>query len=264
VTGTHVKMKRQIHESNWFPPEKKFFDYGFGLPIPSTGTVAATSINLIERGDGETNRNGYKINLESIHIKILATYVPANTVTKYTAHVCLYLVQDMQCNGTGALYSDVFNIANTLMAHTVLANKDRFKLWKKWIFKLKPTTIVVTKSTTSGSHTWDYTDTSTMTGTETGAPPTVATAGTWTTAGSTSNSTMLSESDGLEYQINQDVHYEEWYQKLDIPILFSPNTGALNISNVKSNNLFLIMYQYGADSDVVILSVSSRLRFIDV
>lgn len=64
---------------------------------------------------------------------------------------------------------------------------------------------------------------------------------------------------GVSGAFNTQVLHKEWYKKLNIPLDFQGTTGA--ITELRSNNLFLIAGSDGFTDDTVNLTGAMRLRF---
>lgn len=62
-------------------------------------------------------------------------------------------------------------------------------------------------------------------------------------------------------QLNADMKHIEYYHKCRIPLVFSGATGA--ITELKSNNLFLLASGFGVTDDLVTVTGNVRVRFDD-
>lgn len=122
-----------------FQPELKFFDTNVnGSPLTmATGNVnISNSINLIEQGSGGQQRNGKKVIIKSIQLNIRIDwddiFVNAGIPLDTTAYVRLFLVLDMQCNGSSATASTLLQGTNDDDALIDLDWRRRFKILKEW------------------------------------------------------------------------------------------------------------------------------------
>jgi len=114
--------------------EDKFFDTANNFDFDLTGEVPATGqLVLIPQGITESTRIGRKCTITRITIRGVLTFIPAALAQACT--VCyLYLLQDTQCNGAAAAITDVFTSAEMHRNHMNLANSQRFKILKKWVW----------------------------------------------------------------------------------------------------------------------------------
>lgn len=187
--------------------EKKFFDTNISFNIDATGEVPATGqLNLIPQGATDSTRVGRKCTLRSIQARILMQYVPgADTIGCTTTYV--YCVLDTQANGAAAAATDVLTGTNFALAMINLANSERFRILKKWIFKFQAAA-------------------------------------------------------GVQAAFGRDEQNIEWYKKLNLPLEFSSTTGA--ITEIKSNNIFLLAGSDTSTDDEVVCSGTVRVRFTDL
>lgn len=65
---------------------------------------------------------------------------------------------------------------------------------------------------------------------------------------------------GTSAAYNTQTRYIEWFQKCSIPLEFSGATGA--ITELKSNNIFLMAGTNGTEDDVAVFTGKCRLRFV--
>lgn len=66
---------------------------------------------------------------------------------------------------------------------------------------------------------------------------------------------------GIQTAFSNDSDRIEWYHKCNIPLEFSSTTGA--ITEIKSNNVFLLVGTDGADGANITITGTARLRFSD-
>lgn len=125
-------------------PELKFFDNAISFQSDATSEIPASGqLCTIAQGDGPQNREGRKVNIKSILFNGNATLIPAAAATT-TGVVCMWIVQDTQCNGAAATVANddtgIFTAAgaNATLSVRCLANVDRFKILKKFTFTLAP------------------------------------------------------------------------------------------------------------------------------
>ncbi len=120
--------------------ENKFIDHELGVTTLS-GTWAggeldegtALSRSAIAQGDGESNRDGRKANLLSVHVKgflrIISQEAAANPV--FGGIVRLILVMDKQTNGAQLNAEDVVTVTTQdINAWRNLQNSQRFRILK--------------------------------------------------------------------------------------------------------------------------------------
>lgn len=118
-------------------PERKFFDVATNGNIVSTGTIHASSLNLVSLGNAQNNMLGRKINIKRISITGIVI-TPTDTDTALNTLVSFdqlrfYLIMDLQANGAAATIANIFTTTgiNTFMN---LENSNRFKILKEWLF----------------------------------------------------------------------------------------------------------------------------------
>ena len=122
--------------------EMKFFDTALSFNVDATAEVPATGqLCIIPQDDTQSGRDGNKAFVKSIYIKGTMAYTPGASDNSSTGTVVwMYLMQDTQCNGVAATVGDansgIFTTSNMATAQITLANKDRFKVLKKWIVPL--------------------------------------------------------------------------------------------------------------------------------
>nr|QXP07709.1 MAG: putative capsid protein [Arizlama virus] len=125
-------------------PELKFFDTALSFQVDNTAEIPATGqLALIPQDDTQSGRDGNKAFIKSIDIHGIMAYDPAASASSVTGTVVfMYLMQDTQCNGTAATVADansgIFTTNNLATANHTLANKDRFRVLKKWVIPFNP------------------------------------------------------------------------------------------------------------------------------
>lgn len=132
------RSARYVDKEVKFADQAILFSYDTTLEIPagSNGNLLDT---LIAQGDGQSNRDGRKIVITSMHLRGSNQMAPGAAAT--AASICyLWLVQDKQCNGATAVAAEpntgVFTTANAATTFRTLANVDRFKILKKWVLPI--------------------------------------------------------------------------------------------------------------------------------
>lgn len=125
--------------------ETKFIDHEYGsttvnFVIPTSLTDPAVgSLSAISQGDGESNRDGRKVTLKSIHINGNVT----RTSGTNSSRVRLLLVHDSQTNGSALSPEDVLLIPTSATALATYAFRNlqhtsRFKVLYDKTFTLTP------------------------------------------------------------------------------------------------------------------------------
>jgi len=114
--------------------ERGFRDTGLGgsdISTASSGTIAIPSINIVPQGDLTTERQGYKIHIESIAYRI-GMYANFG-INSQIGHVPvrLMLVLDKETHGSSAAVTDVLQSAN-INAFMNIGNSSRFQVLKTW------------------------------------------------------------------------------------------------------------------------------------
>lgn len=123
-------------------PELKFFDTALSFNFDATAEVPATGqLCIIPQDDTQSGRDGNKAIIKSINIHGIVQLLPGAAATSCDV-AYLYLIQDTQCNGAAATVADantgVFTGANLSTANHTLANGNRFRVLKKWVFTMNP------------------------------------------------------------------------------------------------------------------------------
>jgi len=124
--------------------ELKFHDVDMNTLIDEAGeTVNGQHLVQIAQGDTQSQRDGNKIVVKSIHFKGTLLYNP-DTANQSQAGTCIYMyiIQDTQCNGTaptvGNANSGIFTTSDLSTAFMTLANSNRFKVLKKLVYTMNP------------------------------------------------------------------------------------------------------------------------------
>lgn len=123
-------------------PELKFFDTALSFNIDRTAEIPTTGqLCLIPQDDTQSGRDGNKACLHSILVKGTATFTPAAAATA-SSIAWIYVVQDTQANGQAATVADansgIFTTDNLATANHVIANGNRFRVLKKFMFSMQP------------------------------------------------------------------------------------------------------------------------------
>lgn len=115
-------------------PELKFLDTAVSFTADNTYEVPATGqLCLIPQGTTESTRIGRKVVVKSIQARLRCTNTDA---TAPLSMVTVWLVQDTQCNGAAATFSDVFTTGDP-QGLRKLVNVERFRILKRWDVKLQ-------------------------------------------------------------------------------------------------------------------------------
>jgi len=121
-------------------PELKFFDTGISYIYDKFLNDPGKSLNLMPQGDTESTRDGRSAWIKSIQVRGLFEYT-----TGFSTHsdncVHMWLVLDMQANGTQAATDNVFmdyapgdwDGGRTMLN---LDNSSRFRVIKEWIVSM--------------------------------------------------------------------------------------------------------------------------------
>lgn len=122
--------------------ELKFVDTNFSISVDSTGAVEASNWLQVVQGDGQSNREGRRIVLKSLHVRAEVSLTPALANNSSTAH--FYIVLDRQCNGAACTAADVFTSTDFRSCFRNMANINRFKILHHWIHTFTPAASVGT------------------------------------------------------------------------------------------------------------------------
>lgn len=119
--------------------ELKFFDTSISFTVDATAEIPVTGqLSLIPQGATQSNREGNKCIVKSIYCHGVAVTAPGAAAGSDIAY--MYLIQDTQCNGAAPAVGDanvgIFTDPNLSIANITLANRDRFKILKKWVLPL--------------------------------------------------------------------------------------------------------------------------------
>lgn len=200
-------------------PEMKFFDLsilGAPIPISTGGGLLATSINLINQGNGESDMIGRKVTIKRISIRGTAIF-RTNTGTLSNLGsgngLKIVMVLDRQCNGAAATVTQLYETAD-IDSFLNLENKSRFKILKDWW---------VSNTAVTGY-----------------------------------NST------GNTYYVDEKRIHFEWTGRVHIPIEFSAQAGgARAISEVRSNNIWMMAFADQAPGNTAQVEFITRVRYLD-
>lgn len=117
--------------------ELKFFDTDLTFAVDNTAEVPATGqLTLIPQGDTQSTRDGRAAYIKSIRVHGTVTAVPA-AAANLASTAIVYVILDTQCNGAAATASGdtgVVTSADLTVANMNLANGDRFKILKKFVW----------------------------------------------------------------------------------------------------------------------------------
>ena len=122
-----ARMPLKRTKSVALAPEKKFFD----VAISQAANLATTTVGLTAIGAGDTAvlRDGNKISVKSIHVKITG----ANKSLSSNNTVRFALVKNMQANGGSTLWTNVYD-ASTITAQRNVQTVSQYKvIWDEVI-----------------------------------------------------------------------------------------------------------------------------------
>ena len=115
--------------------ENKWFDTALSFTFASTAVVPASGqLALIPQGTEGDERIGRKTTIHSIQLRAQLAFAPAANDVSGLAY--LYLVQDMQCNGSAAGVSDILTGTNLATALINMSNSSRFRILKRFVWEL--------------------------------------------------------------------------------------------------------------------------------
>lgn len=126
----------------------KFVDYEYGPTAIATALIdgeadptSSLSLNAIAQGDGNSNRDGRRVIMHSVHIRGRIHFANVNVTSPGSPMCRLMLVLDTQTNGAQLSADNVLaNPATTLetLAFRNLQYSQRFRvLWDR-MYKLEP------------------------------------------------------------------------------------------------------------------------------
>lgn len=155
VARMRSQRSRNVRTGGFVGMERKFYDTAraaVALTAPadaSGGEVDPGTVNCISapaQGDGESNRDGRKIHIKSVHIKgnVFVNTVP--TATDTPGKVFVAIVQDTQTNGAQLNSEDVYTNPS---ASTNLATMPFRNLQYSSRFKVLATKVVTADITTA-------------------------------------------------------------------------------------------------------------------
>ena len=139
-------------------PELKWWDHGLDITALDTAPSSTNpalyhvlSLNNMAAGDDGDQRNGSKINIKKITIRMKVELDPNSdgsnvniVANSHTWRVLLYL--DTSPNGTAPTFDQFFEVnpnnQGQLYDFNKLANKDRFKVLKDWFITVGPSYVV--------------------------------------------------------------------------------------------------------------------------
>lgn len=136
--------------------ENKFYDQfkvatnasaTVGTPIIlSPQNTAAYTLNSVAQGDGESNRDGRRINMMNLHVRVNVRLLPQNNLTASVTSVsgCIWIILDKQANGVVPSASEIFSITGGTTCTEVdlfnnLQYSKRFQVLKKMRYHLNYT-----------------------------------------------------------------------------------------------------------------------------
>lgn len=116
--------------------EKKWLDTAASATsIGTTGTIIASSLNLLSAGTGESQLVGRKMTIKTVQLKGNITVASASNATLSNLvediYTDVYLLLDKQANGAAATIANVFQNTD-IRTFKDLENSKRFSVLKKW------------------------------------------------------------------------------------------------------------------------------------
>ncbi len=119
--------------------EKKWFDKALEFNVSTTGTVVPTG-QLVEipNGSNEDERDGKNITVHSIHLRGVLRANPG-VIGNSSSVAVIYLIKDMQTNGSAAGATDVFTGTDFSVANINMSNSKRFRVLRRFVFVINPT-----------------------------------------------------------------------------------------------------------------------------
>lgn len=107
--------------------------------VAIAGTLGQASLNIIPQDDSESGRNGRKVNIKSMFVK-LRLLLPATTVAASTVdRIRIMFIQDKQTNGGSATAATILGGTATIDSFMNLANASRFTVLYDKTFTLQAT-----------------------------------------------------------------------------------------------------------------------------
>ena len=135
--GRYTPRREGISRGIGSRVELKYFDTVIGSStLGTSGTIVSSSLNFVPQGGGNNQMVGRKICVKSIEIRgffqvpsTLTTPLPSSLTADI---VKLNLILDKQCNGTAALYAEIFSPTVNINSFPLLENTKRFQILKDW------------------------------------------------------------------------------------------------------------------------------------
>lgn len=119
------------------------------VPLTQVGAFVVNNMWQVEQGTGVSQREGRKIIVKSVQIKLSLVYSPGANVGLYErVRVCLY--QDRQCNGSTPSVGDIHAGGDKTLAFRNLDEIKRFKIWKDKVMNFSNNDVVY--NTTAGAY----------------------------------------------------------------------------------------------------------------
>lgn len=197
------------------PPELKFHDVKDQNDMGENGHRIG-SINLVNRGTNQSQREGRRITIKSIEIRAKVVPKGGNFDNTQIAANDLWgsgigrmiVVLDYQCNGAALTHSQLMeNFLNDRYKDVNLKNisfSNRFKIIKDKTFRLGVQSYEATNVQSAGGG-----------------------------AATVTQSRLILK--GIPYQCH-------WYKKCNIPIEYSNADGNIDVTQVRSNNILIFFF----------------------
>lgn len=121
--------------------ELKFFDtplsFLFDLTAECSTSAGTGNIHIVPTGVGQSQREGRRIVIKSIHLKGSMILNPGGAATSSTG-VYLNIHLDTQCNGANPAITNVFTTADLTSTFPNLENSARFRTLKSFRWNFTP------------------------------------------------------------------------------------------------------------------------------
>jgi hypothetical protein len=227
-------------------PEMKFFDTNVvNITITAAGVIPIQTCVNMTRGTGVNERIGERAQVRSIQLKYEIKGVDIDTTdvdqVKTEGMVRVLLVQDTQCNGTAADVNDVLRVGidngagtpNFIERVRNLTWSERFRtLYDNYHFMDSQYNTTISTQRTAAT-----------------VPPVPA------------GQDITVES--YNYNVQWKRIRCEKYMKVQIPIQYDNLASTATITDIRSNNLFLIIGCDDAFDEIGVINALIRVRYTD-
>lgn len=218
-------------------PENKYFDTNIqGYQVLAAGGNFMNTIVNMQRGTAPNERVGERVMIKSIQGKLQFTS-PTQGNTNYNALIPygvikIMLVQDTQCNGTAAVPTEVLrNNFDSGGGTAIWPDKMRNITYSARYKTLWEETCVMKSQISTAVN--QFTPASGLTAT-------------------------------FAHFLTFDIYRKEFYKKVNIPVQYDEQGGAITVANIRTNNLFLLAGCNTEFDSLAILQGTVRIRYSDV